>query len=315
MHKYNTSNVQQQPINVKQEAVKVEVKTEDDVSTDDERSSPEDVVSSSSGCDSVKSEETDDEVLGEDTNNRSNEQHLPTGDSTNDEYGSEIKATEQQQKSTQSLANYTTRPRASTVQESMNIQCITKKRKREAVDESDGSVQKAARIECSVEGCTYKAADSGTCKAKHKGYNHCSQVGCIKQAKKGGVCKRHKEFAKKKAARKLCSVAGCKRTAADSGKCSKHNGYNLCSQDGCTKQAKKGGVCKRHKEFAKVKEKSIECSVEGCTGKAADSGTCKYKHGGYNHFAKSPRSLANQTTTQHRAIQDSIDIHTKKKRR
>ena len=49
------------PINIKEEAVKVEVKAEDDdIITDDERS-PEYVVSSSSGYDPVKSEETDDE--------------------------------------------------------------------------------------------------------------------------------------------------------------------------------------------------------------------------------------------------------------
>ena len=62
-------------INIKEEAVKAEVKTEDDISTDDEQYSPE-YVSSSLGYDPIKSEETDNEELGEDTNNISNEQHI-----------------------------------------------------------------------------------------------------------------------------------------------------------------------------------------------------------------------------------------------
>jgi len=61
------------PTNVKEEAIKVEVKTEDEASTDDDERSPEYV--SSSRYDPVKSEETDNEELDEDTNT-SNEQHL-----------------------------------------------------------------------------------------------------------------------------------------------------------------------------------------------------------------------------------------------
>ena len=53
----NTSNYPQ-PINIKEEAVKAEVRTEDEASTDDEHG-PEYV--SSLGSDPVKSEETDDE--------------------------------------------------------------------------------------------------------------------------------------------------------------------------------------------------------------------------------------------------------------
>lgn len=58
------------PINIKEEAVKLKAKEEDDVSTDDSLG----YVMSSSGYDPVKGEETDEE----DTNNTSNEhQHLP----------------------------------------------------------------------------------------------------------------------------------------------------------------------------------------------------------------------------------------------
>ena len=149
------------PINMKEETVKAEVKTEVDVSTDDERS-PECVVSSSTGYDPVKSEETDNEEIGTEDTNTSNEQHLPT-DSTNDEYGSEMKEIEQQQKTTQSLANDSTQPRASTVQESIKRRYSGKRKRKVDKSNSNRSIQKAIRIECAVEGCTRKAADSGTC--------------------------------------------------------------------------------------------------------------------------------------------------------
>jgi len=91
------------PINIKEESnVKVELKNEDDISTDDERS-PDHIVSSSSGYDPVKSEETDDEELDED-NNTSNPQSINIEEavkvevksedddiSTDDEYGSQMK--------------------------------------------------------------------------------------------------------------------------------------------------------------------------------------------------------------------------------
>ena len=62
------------PSNIKEENVKVKAE-EDEASTDDEYT-PEGLVSWLIGYDPVKSEETDDEELGEDTNT-SNEQHLP----------------------------------------------------------------------------------------------------------------------------------------------------------------------------------------------------------------------------------------------
>ena len=85
-------------ISIKQEAVKVELKEEDEVSTDDERYSPDHVISSSSGYDPVKSEETDDDEL-DDKDSTSNEQNRPIKeeykevkmedeDSTDDEYSS-----------------------------------------------------------------------------------------------------------------------------------------------------------------------------------------------------------------------------------
>ena len=109
------------PINVKQE-VEAEIKTEDD-STDDERS-PEIVVSSSTGYNPVKSEETDNEELGEDTNT-SNEQHLPIkvkpkvkteedDVGTDDEYSSEEKEPGNQR----ATANRTTKKRKTEVEES-----------------------------------------------------------------------------------------------------------------------------------------------------------------------------------------------------
>jgi len=250
------------PINKNEEAVKLEVKTEDDVSTDDERS-PEYV--SSSRYDLVKSEETDNEELDEDTNTL-NEQHLSikvkaqikTEDvSTDDECGGEKKEPGRPRTSTRSLANSTTQPNS--------------KRNRE-VEESSESVKKVARIECSVEGCAYKALDSGKC-SRHGGYNHCSQDGCTKQVQKGGVCKGHKEFAIFKGPHVICSVEGCNRKATGNGRCrTEHGGYDLCSQDGCTNQAVRGGVCIRH--GAKVKT----CKHEGCTNRVKSKGVC-VKHG------------------------------------
>ena len=71
----NTSNSRHEklPINIKEEAVKVDLKTEDDTSTDDERSP--DCLISSSLYDPVNSEEIDDEDTEEDTT--LNEQHSP----------------------------------------------------------------------------------------------------------------------------------------------------------------------------------------------------------------------------------------------
>jgi len=256
------------PINMREEAVKVEVKTEDDVSTDD-KCSPEYVISSSSGYDQAKKEETDDEELGEDTNT-SNEQHLPikakaevkTEDvSTDDECGGEKKKAGRPRTSTRSLANSTTQPNC--------------KRNREVVESNGSSSQKATRIECSVEGCNGKAADNGRCKTNHGGRNYCSQGGCTNLEVKGGVCRRHLEFAivKEKGPHMTCSVEGCNYKAADSGMCkAKHNGYNHCSRDGCTKAAKKGGVCMRH--GAKMKS----CKHEGCTNQVQSRGVC-VRHG------------------------------------
>ena len=264
------------PINTKEEVVKAGVKIEDDISTDDEQHSPECVVSSSAEYDPIKSEETDNEDLADEDTNTSNDQYYPpTGDSSSEE-----KETEQLQKSIQSLANNTTRPRASTVQESVDIQCISKKRKREK-EESNGSVEKTARIECSIEGCNRKAADSGKCRKKHNGYNYCSQEGCTKAVQKGGVCRSHKEFAMeivKKVDYVTCSVEGCTRKAAGNGRCrAEHNGYGLCSQDGCTKAAQKGGVCVKH--GAKIFTSTRTCSQYGCTNKArGKEGVC-VKHG------------------------------------
>jgi len=312
MCKDNTSSSHEN-INIKQEAVKVEVKTEDDVSTDDERS-PEYVLSSSSGCVPVKSEETDNEELGDDTNNTSNNEHryqhsikvkaevkIEDDVRTDDECSSGIKEP----------VKLPTQPNVSSNQKDFTKKrrhCS--KRKREEVEESNGSAKKTARVECSVEGCTRKAADSGTCRKKHKGYNYCNHEGCIKEARKGGVCNRHKEFAIVKKDDRVCSVEGCTRKAAGNGRCKKdHGGYNVCSQDGCTKAAQKEGVCIMHGAVVKRRNCSYKgctnqvrkggvctkhgtstrnekvahmiCSVEGCTRKAADSGTCKAKHNGY----------------------------------
>jgi len=255
------------PINLKkEEAVKNEVKTEDDVSTDDE-DSPEYVISSSvAGYDPIKSEETDNEDLADEDTNTSNEQHLLPCDSSNDEYGSEMKETEQQ-KSTQSLANDTTRPRASFVQESIDIQCITKKRKREK--EESKSVKKTTHRICSVEGCNRKAAGNGTCFAKHKGYNHCKHEGCNKVAKKGGVCMRHGAVVKSR----TCKVEGCTNIVQKGGVCVKHGAVlKICNHEGCTNQAQNRGVCVKHGAAVKT------CSHEGCTNKAKGKGVC-YSHG------------------------------------
>ena len=277
--------------------VKVEVKAEDDISTDDGERSPDYVVSSVGYYDPVKSEETDDE----DNNNTVNEdQHLPIKEesvkthdvdvSTDDD--NEIEEPERQRKSPRLLANNTAQPNAS-IQDNIDMQHITKKRKR-GVEESNESIQKSARIECSVEGCSYKAADSGTCKTKHKGYNLCKEEGCTNQSKKGGVCYIHGAKVKRKtcnhegctngairkgvcqrhgAKRKTCKHEGCTNNVIQGGVCIKHGAVvKTCKHEGCSKHSKKGGVCVKHGAVLKT------CSHEGCTNKTVQKGVC-VKHG------------------------------------
>ena len=138
------------------------MKSEDDISTDDENS-PKYVISSS--YDPVKREETDDEDMEEDTT--LNEQHSPIkvkaevkteDESTDDEHSSEKKEPIRRRKSPRLLA--TAQPNAST-QDNLRTKKKSRhcnKRKREA-EESNGSIQKIAHRTCSVEGCTRKAAD------------------------------------------------------------------------------------------------------------------------------------------------------------
>ena len=255
--------------------VKVDVKPEDDASTDDEHSLEYVVSSSSAGYDPVKSEETDNEELWDDKDtNTSNKQNLPIKEESNNSTD-DGECSERRRR----MSPRTAQPKAASyVQESVDAQRTRKrrycsKRKRESKEESNGSVQKAARIECSLEGCTLKAADSGTC-WKHKGYNHCSQGDCTNRVWKGGVCRSHKEFATfEKAARIECSVEGCTGKAADSGTCKKkHKGYDLCSHEGCTNRVKKGGVCLKHGAVMKT------CSHEGCTNRVQKGGLC-IRHG------------------------------------
>ena len=257
------------PINIKQEVVKVEVKGEEDDSTDDERS-PECVISSS-GYDPVKSEETYNEEPGEDTNT-SNEQHLPIkvkaevkteDESTDDENGNETKETvelssQSNVSSQESMDIQHTRnkrhPAQSNVssQESMDIKHTRRKKRSrskrkeevEGEESNGGSVKKVARIECSVEGCKLKAADSGTCKTKHGGYNHCKQEGCTKAAQKGGVCIRHG------AVQKTCSRDSCTNIAVKGGVCVRHGAkVKTCKYEGCTNGVIKGGVCVRSQDM------------------------------------------------------------------
>lgn len=241
----NTSN--SQPIkHIKEEGVKVEVKNEDDdVSTDDERS-PEYAISSSSGYDPIKSEETDDEELGDKDTNTSNE-HIPievvkadddmgTVDNNNsEEYETKIEddSTDDEHDNEQKEPVKPPAQSNTSIQGNTDIQLTTKKRRykskrKRELEEIHGTV-KTSRIECSVEGCTGKTLDSGTC-WKHKGYNYCNEEGCTNWKVNGGVCKRH----------------GAKR--------------KTCKHEGCTNQALKGGVCMRHE--AKVKTKFCKRSEQ-----------------------------------------------------
>ena len=270
-------------INTK-EAVKAEVKTEDDadISTDDEQYTPEYVVSSSAGYDPIKSEETDDEELGDKDTNTSKEQqqHLPikdemknTDDSTNDERGNEINEPETRRKSLRLLSNpsRTTRTNA---HESIDIQHTTKKRnhcskRKRIVEESNRSVQTTARIECSVEGCTGTAADSGTCMHKHKGYNHCKEEGCTNRIVNRGVCIKHGAVKK---VRKTCKHEGCTNYSLKGGVCMKHGAkVKTCTHEGCTNRVVKGGVCYRHGATVTTRK---TCIHEGCTNQSKTRGLC-----------------------------------------
>jgi len=267
----DTSNSHQN-ISIKEEAVKAEVKAEEDISTDDERS-PEYIVSSSSGYIPVKSEETDDED-SRDTNNISNEQNLPIKEegemkvkaeednvSTDDEYGNEKPVRPPDQSN-------------ASVQESMDIQHTRKKKrsycnKRKREVESNKPVQKVIRIECSVEGCNRKAAGNGRCRTDHGGYNLCSQEECTNKAQKGGVCARHGAVVKNK----ICTHDGCTNQAQKGGVCVKHGAIlKTCSHDGCTNIVQNRGVCIMHGAVVKT------CKHEGCTNQVYKGGVC-VRHG------------------------------------
>ena len=99
---------------------------DDDVSTDDDRS-PEYVVSSSSGYGPVKSEETDDEDIGEDNNTSNSKFNVKTED--NDEYSSENKESVRRRKSPR-LLTIPTAQSNSFIREGTAIQCTKKKSKR-----------------------------------------------------------------------------------------------------------------------------------------------------------------------------------------
>ena len=277
------------PINIKEEAVKVEIKTEDDISTDDERS-PE-YVASSSAFDPVKSEETDNEELDEDTNTSSEQPIKEKGEInvkaeedeviTDDGYSSEMKQLVTTRRKSSRLSNSTSQPRR-----------YRDKRKREG-EEINGTVQKTARRECSVEGCTRKAAGNGRCGAEHGGKNLCSQKGCTKYAKKGGVCLKHGAkvktcnhkgctnkaiqggvCAKHGAVLKTCKHEGCKSKAQNRGVCFKHGAKKkICSHKGCINQVVNRGVCAKHGAVLKT------CSYEGCTNKARGKGGVCIRHG------------------------------------
>jgi len=266
------------PINIKDEALKVEVKTEDEASTDDERS-PEYVVSSS-GYDPVKSEETDDE----DTNT-SNEQHLPI----------KVKADVKTEDDSDLYDDDTDKEDDDPVSPQANDQNLPikeaevrkkkrsrSKRKREEVEESNRSSQKTARMECSVEGCTGKAADSGTCKYKHGGYDHCKHEGCTNQVINKGVCQRHGAVVK----RKTCNYEGCTNQVIKGGVCHRHGAKRkICSHEGCTNNALKSGLCIRH--GAKITRRT--CKFQGCTNKVQCAGVC-FRHGARNYQKKPPKS-------------------------
>ena len=273
-----TSNLHENhlPINIKEKVVKAEIKTEDDVSTDDEQYKLENVISSS-GYDPVKSEETDDDELGEDINtNTSNEQHLPIKEeyeevkteddvSTDDEYSSEVERT----KKTMEVTLLIGKPYHNSIyNEKKKRRCS--KRKRD-IKEKNGYVQKTVRIECSVEGCTRKAADSGKCKTKHGGRYLCKHERCTTKVQKGGVCIQHGA----KRVRKICKHEECTNYSQKEGVCVRHGGYKTCSHQGCSNQAVRKGVCSKH-HGAVVKKKT--CSHDGCTNQVKKGGFC-IKHG------------------------------------
>jgi len=251
-------------ISIKEEAVKVEVKTEDDASTDDKRS-PEYFVSSSSGYDPVKSEETDDEDTCTDTDKSNSHENLhstanvkaelKTKDeaSTDDECSGEIEEVESRRKSSR---------RSVDIQRTKKRHCSKRKR------EVDGSVKKTARIECSVEGCSRKAAGNGRCKAEHKGYNLCIREGCTKKRVKGGVCIKHGASW----AKKICSHDGCTNIVVNRGVCTKHGAKKVrktCKHEGCANKRVQGGVCMKHGAVVKT------CNHEGCTKHIQKGGLCK----------------------------------------
>ena len=281
----NTSNVQ--PINIKEESsIKTEVKTEDDINTDDERS-PEYVVSSS-GYNPVKSEETDDEDK-----------------CTNTDQGigfSWAGGVSRGRRSADGNEGTTARGATSSVSWDERFQQLV-----EYKDQNGHCRVPAKKYEPNPQLGLWvdrqrqlfkknKLSPEQKERLEGIGFIWVSRRGpAPAQKREDGPAGRYSSKRKRevedesnvsaeKAGHRICSVEGCSGKAAENGRCfKKHKGYNYCNQKGCTNKVHKGGVCRRHKEFAIVKKVDyVICSVEGCTGKAADSGTCTYKHGGYN---------------------------------
>jgi len=116
------------------------------------------------------------------------------------------------------------------------------------------AIEKDDRV-CSFEGCNRKAADSGTCFVKHKGYSYCSHEGCTNIVVNRGVCVKHGAVVK------TCKHEGCTNGVISKGVCIKHGAVKkrrkTCSYDGCKNQSKHGGLCTRHYKLSNGKSVAV----------------------------------------------------------
>ena len=266
------------PINniKEEEVVKAEVKTEEDVSTDDERS-PECIVSSS-GYDPVKSEETDDEV------------------SIKEEYD-EVKvkeeddiSTDDEQYSPEYVVSSSSIYDAVKSEETDNEELDdTTDRSNEHGHENLLSINIKAKVKTEDD-----STDEGECGSERKeperrrrsprllanSTQEDINIQCTKKRRRR--CSKRKREVKEsnesvqKPAYTECSVEGCSGKAADSGMCgAKHKGYNHCKHEGCTNKRAQGGLCTRHGAKRYTKK---TCSHEGCTNQVQKGGVC-HRHG------------------------------------
>jgi len=220
----NSSNKQRLPINVK-----AEVKTEDDISTDDENSNEmKDPVDPPAQSNSSIEEDESSQHTRKKKRSRSKRKREEVEESNR------------------------------FVQKTARIECSVEGCTGKAADSGTCMKKHKGYKHCSQEGCTNRAKKGGVC-IKHGAVvknKICSHDGCKNKAVQGEVCMRHG------AKRKTCKEEGCTNQVVNRGVCIRHGAVvkrKNCKEDGCTNYVQNRGLCYSHGAKKKT------CKHEGCT--------------------------------------------------